>query len=55
MKSLIYIFVVFLVTYANAIIWPLSRTTGENGDVITSAFGPRNNQGTYQIHYGLDL
>ncbi len=55
MKSLICLFVIFTITYANAVIWPLSRSTGENGDIMTSAFGPRNNGGIYQIHYGLDL
>lgn len=34
--------------------WPISRSGGENGDVVTSAFGPRLNGG-YQLHYGMDL
>ncbi len=35
--------------------WPISNSDEENADVITSAYGPRNNGGRYQIHYGIDL
>ena len=46
---------ILLSTPCNAQVWPISNTTNENADVVTSVFGPRMNGDKYQIHYGIDV
>ena len=42
---------IFIYSLSLAVVWPISNSTDNNKDVVTSPFGPRNNNGKYQIHY----